>query len=123
MTPEERKIYSKAYYEKNKDKLNQGSRDYYSSHKEKLSQYYKEYSVTYYQENKDKRLAYQRAYYKLNGSKYYEENKDAILKKKKELYHAYTNIKSACQAKTNNIIKNIEKEKEKAEAFKATLCH
>lgn len=123
MTPEERKIYSKAYYEKNKDKLNQGSRDYYSLHKEKLSQYYKEYSVTYYQENKDKRLAYQRAYYKLNGSKYYEENKEAILKKKKELYHAYTNIKSACQAKTNNIIKNIEKEKEKAEAFKATLCH
>ena len=76
----------------------------------------------YYDINREKRLAYQAEYYKLHGSKKYEANKETILQKKKEKYHT-SKIKSSCQKKTNNIIKNIEKEKKKAKEFKATLYH
>jgi hypothetical protein len=123
MKPEEAKIYYKDYYQKNKEKNNNNSSKYYYANIDKLKEYYKAYSVSYYKTHREERLSYQREYYKNNGSTYYQDNKEAILKKKKELYHTTSNIKSSCQAKTNNIIKAIEKEKEKAEAFKATLYH
>ena len=122
MTPEESQIYYKNYYEKNKERVNKTALKYYYANIDKMKEYYKEYNKIYYAKNREKRLAYQREYYKLNGCKYYNENKEVILQKKREKYQASI-IKSSCQKQTNKIIKNIEKEKEKAEAFKATLCH
>lgn len=90
MTPEEKKAYHKAYYEKNKEKWkaaastedarakkNAAQKEYYKKHrKERL-----DYAEKYKDKNKDKINEYHRKYYNTEEWKefqknYYQENKD-----------------------------------------------
>ena len=54
----ENKEYSKHYYEKNKEKIQEYnkeySKQYYEKNKEKIQEYYKEYSKQYHEKNKEK---------------------------------------------------------------------
>lgn len=75
---EKRKEYSKEYYEENKDKVREYYKEYYENNKDRYASKYK----NYYEENKDKVKEYQREYHR----KYYEENKDRYANKNKKYY-------------------------------------
>lgn len=54
MTPEERKLYHRAYYLKNREKLLKRCKKFYDENREKIKEYQKAYHKKYYQENKTK---------------------------------------------------------------------
>ena len=79
--------HQKAYYEANKDKINEYNKAYNESNKDKLKEQRKEY----YEANKEKKLENQKAYYEANKDKineynkaYCEFNKDKINEYQKE---------------------------------------
>lgn len=84
--PEKRKEFAKAYREKNRDKLNEASRQYHHEHRERRLEEMKEYrdvnkerinemSRRYYQENK----AVIRERMKEYNKEYYEKNREQLL--------------------------------------------
>lgn len=121
---EDRKQKRKIYYEKNKEKINKYLLEYYYKNQEKYKKYhrerYKKIGCEYYNKNKKEILLKKRQQYCLEKNKPFlslEENK----KKNIELPSDLPIVKSSCQAKTNEIIKNLEILKIKAEAFKKSL--
>jgi hypothetical protein len=133
------KKYNLEYYLKNREKIAEKYRTKYISSDGLLTTYH----MDYYKKNKEKIRKYYNERYKTKGIEWYLKNKKEILLKKREKYKTdknqsllslgekkedYTidisNIyipKSSCQAKTNEIIKNLEIMKMKAEAFKKSL--
>ena len=131
--------YHLAYYEKNKEKIAERYRTKYIGADGLLTTYHKEY----YKKNKAKIRKYYNERYKTKGVEWYLKNKKEILLKKRQKYCANKNIpflslakkkeeiivdlsniptlKSSCQAKTNEIIKNLEILKIKAQEFKKSL--
>lgn len=131
--------YHLEYYKKNRDKIAEKYRTKYVGADGVLTTYHREY----YKKNKAKILKYYNDRYKTKGSEWYNNNKKEILLKKRQKYFADKNqimpslakkkeeikidlsnipiVKSACQAKTNEIVKNLEILKIKAEAFKKSL--
>jgi len=131
------------YYYKNKQEIA-------AKHKEKYKTKYlgedgllTTYHMEYYKKNRQKLRNYYKERYKTKGMQWYKNNKKQILLNKKEKYYSdkkkpvpplakkkeeiivdlsNTYIpKSCCQAKTNEIVKNLEIMKIKAEAFKKSL--
>ena len=131
--------YNLEYYKKNREKIAEKYRTKYVGADGVLTTYHREY----YKKNKAKILKYYNDRYKTKGLEWYNNNKKEILLKKRQKYFADKNqpmpslakkkeeikidlsgitpLKSACQAKTNEIIKNLEILKIKAEAFKKSL--
>lgn len=129
--------YNLEYYEKNKEKIAERYRTKYVGKDGLLTTYHKEY----YHKNRDKILKYYNERYKTKGIQWYKNNKTTILFKKKQRYHLTKKnlspflslihledkiieiplVKSSCQAKTNEIIKNLEILKIKSEIFKKSL--
>ncbi len=70
MTKEEQKEYQKAYYQKNKEKLDSRNKTYIEDNTDKIKQYQKEYR----QKNKEKQKAYMKDYMPV----YCDANKEAI---------------------------------------------
>lgn len=121
---EDRKQKRKIYYEKNKEKINKYLLEYYYKNQEKYKKYhrerYKKIGCEYYNKNKKEILLKKRQQYCLEKNKPFlslEEHK----KKNIELPSDLPIVKSSCQAKTNEIIKNLELLKLKSEAFKKSL--
>ena len=65
MTKEERKIYSKEYYQKNKEKNLKQSKDYTKSHKD----FFINYAKKYYKDNYEHFKLYRKEYYIKNEDK------------------------------------------------------
>lgn len=122
------------------DAIREKRREYYMANRERIGKY----MSNYYFKNITKYKAYYKEYYRTQGILLYNENKKEILFKKKQKYHLEKNkksvhsleetndkpvppqttipiIKSACQVRTNNIVRNLELLKLKAEAFKKSL--
>lgn len=130
---------SKILTEDEKEERRQKRKIYYENNKEKISKYL----LDYYYKNQEKYKKYHRERYKTKGIEYYKNNKKEILLKKRQKYYLEKNkpflsleenkkknielpsdlpiVKSSCQAKTNEIIKNLELLKLKSEAFKKSL--
>jgi hypothetical protein len=107
MTKEERKIYNKAYREKNKEKLinyknnnKHVSQEYYILNKEKRIKYAKEY----YEENKDKINIRNREYSK----KHYNKNADKYKQYNLEKYNSniQTKLSLSLRCRLNNSLKH-----------------
>lgn len=131
--------YNLEYYAKNREKIAERYKTKYVGANGVLNTYHKEY----YKKNKAKILKYYNDRYKTKGLEWYNNNKKEILLKKRQKYFADKNqpmpslakkkeeiivdlshitpLKSSCQAKTNEIVKNLEILKLKAEAFKKSL--
>jgi len=60
MTSEERKLYNKEYYEKNKQKIDETSKEFIKNNRE----HYNKYQREYYHRNRDKLNNYQKMLYK-----------------------------------------------------------
>ena len=76
---EYRRVYKRAYYQKNKEKVNEANNKYYQKNKEKISERTKK--------NKEKFSAYYKEYYKKNKEKFSERaknNKEKIKEVKKK---------------------------------------
>jgi len=130
---------SKILTEDELHEIQQKQRIYYKNNKEKMDKY----SLEYYYKHQEKYKKYSRERYQSIGSDYYKNNKKEILLKKRQKYYLDKNkpflsleeskkknielpsdlpiVKSSCQAKTNEIIKNLEILKLKAEDFKKSL--
>ena len=97
------KGYQKQYYNDNKDKIIEKSKEYREKNKEK--------SKEYYEKNKDIIIEKSKEYYKQNKEKskeYYEKNKDIILAKKNEKHmcicgNCYTYASKIQHLKSKNI--------------------
>lgn len=102
MTPEERKVYMKAYGEKNKEKAKARSKQYYQEHKDEQNQKSKERYYNNHEEmlkrqaqyranSRKKRNDYQKKYYQQHKSErseynkeYLENNHDRLAEEKKK---------------------------------------
>jgi len=76
---EYRRVYKRAYYKKNKEKVNEANKKYYQKNKEKISERTKK--------NKEKFSEYYKEYYKNNKEKFSERaknNKEKIKEVKKK---------------------------------------
>ena len=100
MTKEERKEYSKKYYEKNRESILKKTGQYHKENKELRKEYYQKY----YEDNKEKidemgkkwkeeNVGYYKKYYedyidefKMKSKEYYLNNRDVVLEKSKEYY-------------------------------------
>jgi hypothetical protein len=83
MTKEEKKEYSKLYYQKNKDKIKQ----YYKNNKEEKKEKISFADKKYKENNKEKLKQYQKERYQKNKTyykEYYENNKEKIILQTKE---------------------------------------
>jgi hypothetical protein len=60
MTSEERKLYNKEYYEKNKQKIDETSKEFIKNNRE----HYNKYQREYYHRNRNKLNEYQKRLYK-----------------------------------------------------------
>jgi len=131
--------YNLEYYFKNKEYIAEKYRTKYVGADGLLTTYHREY----YKKNKEKIRQYYNNRYKTKGVEWYTNNKKEILMKKKEKYYegnhqpllslaekketikvdlSNTHIpKSSCQAKTNEIVKNLEILKVKSALFKKSL--
>lgn len=82
MTKEERKAYSKAYYQAHKDEAKAAHKEYYQMHKEQAKEYrqtHKEQAKAYKQEHKEKAKAYMKNWYE--SHKESEKAKAKVYKK------------------------------------------
>lgn len=97
MTDLEKKEYQKKYYENNKEKIKEKTKEYkkkynkeyYKNNKSKIIKQQKEYCKTNSQKNKQKINNRAKEYYKKNIDKtkeYYKNNKQQISEKRKEYY-------------------------------------
>lgn len=75
---EKRRAYARAYYHKNRHKLNERQKAYYEAHRDEILAKHK----AHYQENRDEIIARRKAYLK----EYYKINRERISAKKKEYY-------------------------------------
>jgi hypothetical protein len=139
--------YNLEYYSKNREKIAERYKTKYVGKDGILTTYHKEY----YHKHRDKIRKYYNERYKTKGIQWYKNNKKRLLLRKKQRYHLTKGsvasqkkppdflslihledkiielpsnipiVKSSCQAKTNEIIKNLEILKIKAEIFKKSL--
>lgn len=92
-TKEERDVYNKAYYKKNREKLLEKQKQYNEQNKEKIFTYHKQYN----EQTKEKISNYQQKYYKsIDGKKIHTINcwkkRGLINDNYSELYDYYLTI-------------------------------
>jgi hypothetical protein len=95
------KELTKEYYETNKDKITEYSKEYYENHKDKIHEYKKDY----YESNKDKIKEQRKQYYntnKENVNKYNETNKEKIKKRYQTVINCACGSKFCCYSKNRH---------------------